>query len=286
MDADKNIGVTLMDRSTYIKSILRENLLQHNTYQILSPFEAFQSLLQVETDIKQTVNTSEELTTEDTKFFSRSFQKQYRIPTFYGTPKLHKDFVNGFCKTRPIISKIGSFIEIASKFCDYHLTKLIPKVDSYLKDSFALLHELCTLNTLTPNAKLITADAVSMYTNIDTPHGLEILSQFIHEHALAIDDNFPVNTVIKLLTLVMKNNIFSFGDLYFLQKCGTAMGTIVAVKYATIYCASHEQNHLLPKYGDQFIYFKRYINDIFLIWLPGRLNWQELEEDLKFGKMT
>lgn len=285
MDADKNLGVTLIDRATYIKSILKEHLLQRETYEILSKLDASRKLQQVEDDIKNTVISSNELQQNDKTFFYRSFRKQYRIPTFYGTPKLHKGSCNGLYKTRPVISKIGSFIEIASKYCDHHLTKLIPKVDSYLKDSFTLLHDLSTLGNLPPNAKLITADAISMYTNIDTDHGLQILSEFINEYSSTVDPDFPSDTVIKLLTIVMKNNIFTFGDLFFLQKCGTAMGTIVAVKYATIYCASHEQNFILPKYRDQFIYFKRYIDDIFLIWLPGPINWKDLITDLRFGKM-
>ena len=84
----------------------------------------------------------------------------------------------------------------------------------------------------------------------------------------------------------MKNNIFIFGDLYFLQKCGTAMGTIVAVKYATIYYASHENNTLIPKYQNQMLYYKRFIDDIFIIWLPGRFSWEDLQQDLSFGRMT
>ena len=136
MDADKNLGVTLIDRTTYIKSILREHLLQHDTYQILTKTEVANQMQLVERKIKTTINLSNELQPNNKIFFNRSFQKQHHIPTFYGTPKLHKGIKNGLYKTRPVISKVGSFIEIASKYCDHYLTKLIPKVDSYLKDIF------------------------------------------------------------------------------------------------------------------------------------------------------
>ena len=75
-----------------------------------------------------------------------------------------------------MVAKIGNFIEIASKYCDYYLSRLIPHVQSYLKDSFTLLKDLNNLPTLPGTAKLLTADAVSMYTNIDTNHGLHILA--------------------------------------------------------------------------------------------------------------
>ena len=86
-----------------------------------------------------------------------------------------------------------------------------------------------------------------MYTNSNIEHGLQTLTDFINLHTLS-DSTFPTNTIIKLLTIVMKNNIFTFEDLFFLQKCETAMFTIVPVKYSTIYFANHENNTLIPKY--------------------------------------
>ena len=286
MDADKNLGIVVMNRTDYIKSILKEHLLQTDIYEQLSFTQAHNRMKKVEKDIKNIIlHNNTELSSSDKRFCIRSFHLKHRIPTFYGMPKLHKKKIGDYYQTRPVVAKIGSFIEIASKFCDYYLSRLIPNVQSYLKDSFTLLKDINEIEQLPRTAKLLTADAVSMYTNIDTNHGLLILSDFIHSHALS-DPTFPTNTVIKLLTIVMKNNIFTFGDLYFLQKCGTAMGTIVAVKYATIYYASHENNTLIPKYQDQMLYYKRFIDDIFIIWLPGRYSWKDLQQDLSFGRMT
>jgi len=42
------------------------------------------------------------------------------------------------------------------------------------------------------------------------------------------------------MKLVMRNNVFEWGDLYFLQKKGTAMGTSAACMWATIYFAVRE----------------------------------------------
>ena len=286
MDADKNLGITVMKRRDYITSILTEHLLQDEIYSQLSASEAELKMKEVESIVKETITKyNHELTLTDKKFFFRSFQIKHRIPTFYGMPKLHKKKIGKYYKTRPVVAKIGSFIEIASKFCDYYLSKLIPYVKSYLKDSFHLLRDLNNIHRVPSSAKLITADAISMYTNIDTNHGLQILTEFITLHSQT-DENFPKKTIIELLTLVMKNNIFTFGDLYFLQKCGTAMGTIVAVKYATLYFASHENNTILPKYKDQLLYYKRFIDDIFIIWLPGEHTWQNLQQDLSFGRMN
>ena len=78
--------------------------------------------------------------------------------------------------------------------------------------------------------------------------------------------------------------MFRLGDLWFHQRCGTAMGTMTTVKYATLYYALYEEELLIPKYQDQMLYFRRYIDDIFIIWNKnGKYSWEELNKDLKFG---
>ena len=53
---------------------------------------------------------------------------------------------------------------------------------------------------------------------------------------------------------------------------------------ATIYCALHEENHIIPKYGGQMSYFRRFIDDIFAIRdTSGPLTWQNFQQDLTFG---
>ena len=66
--------------------------------------------------------------------------------------------------------------------CDYYSSRLIPNIQFYLKDSFTLLRDINEIEQLHSTAKLLTIDAVSMYTNIDTNHGLLILSDFIHPY--------------------------------------------------------------------------------------------------------
>ena len=63
----------------------------------------------------------------------------------------------------------------------------------------------------------------------------------------------------------MKNNVFQFGDTYWLQLVGTAMGTPPAPTYANLVFALHE-NTVVPKYSSNLLLYKRYIDDIFGIW--------------------
>ncbi|KAL7520013.1 hypothetical protein ACHAWF_000257 [Thalassiosira exigua] len=71
------------------------------------------------------------------------------------------------------------------------------------------------------------------------------------------------------MVLVMKNNIFEWGDMYFLQLLGTVMGTSAACMWATIYYAVHEMRLLIPKYTNNLLIFLRFIDDMFGIWLDN-----------------
>ena len=289
LNTDKNLGMALIDRDDYIKAILTEHLTKTEIYRNLTPQEAHSFMLIAETEIQTAVRENlHNLMDPDIRFFNRSFKKEHRFPVFYGTPKIHKRKNKlGYYPMRPVVSKCGSFIEIASRFCDHYLTKLLPFVPTYLKDSYTLLYELNNLQ-LPPqhNFKLLTSDAIGMYTNIDTNHGLASVEDFLYENLNNLPEDYPHELIVRLLKIVMKYNIFQFGDLFFLQLQGTAMGTSVACKYATLYLAGNEKNNIIPKYNHQLVYFKRYIDDVIAIWNPqGPYTWEDFHNDLFFGKL-
>ena len=64
----------------------------------------------------------------------------------------------------------------------------------------------------------------------------------------------------------MRLNIFQFGDTWWIQRIGTAMGTPVAVAYAMIFFAYFERTFLLPKYEKNIHFYKRQVDDILMIW--------------------
>ena len=57
------------------------------------------------------------------------------------------------------------------------------------------------------------------------------------------------------MQIIVKNNLFEFGNLFFLQLLDTVMGTSAAVMWVTIYFAYHEVHTILPKYGHLLLYF-------------------------------
>jgi hypothetical protein len=108
-----------------------------------------------------------------------------------------------------------------------------------------------------------------MYTNIDTETGITGIREFLLDNHMAIHTSFPTDLFLQVLTIVMENNIFSFSNTYWLQLAGTAMGTPAACNYATITFSNHEHKEILPHFSHQILYYRRYIDDIFGIWIPS-----------------
>ena len=85
----------------------------------------------------------------------------------------------------------------------------------------------------------------------------------------------------------MRNNIFKWGDTYFRQLLGTAMGTSAACMWATAYYGVHESESLLPAHSAHLILYVRFIDDIFGIWNGTDDAWKEFKEDINnFGILT
>ena len=106
-----------------------------------------------------------------------------------------------------------------------------------------------------------------MYNNIDTDHAIHVITWWLTDldGRGLLPSDFPLEAVIEAMELMMRNNIFEYGALGFLQLIGIyCNGYILAtVMWATLYYAYHEVKTILPKYSDCLLYFKHIIDDIF-----------------------
>ena len=71
-----------------------------------------------------------------------------------------------------------------------------------------------------------------------------------------------------MLDMVLTMNNFRFDGNHYLQTAGTAMGTRVAPTYANIFMSDFEERHVYT-YPKQPTLWRRFIDDIFLIWEHG-----------------
>ena len=283
IQADKNLGPCILDRDTYIFRAFKEHLGNKRNYRLLTKQQAINhhQLLRYEFDSWRTRH-DKVISDYEKDFFRRSRQgKRDRFARFRMTAKVHKSP----WKMRPIVCCAGTWMNDWSKWLDYQLRHLKCHVSSFVQDSQQIVEEVRQLR-VPPNALLCTMDAQSMYNNIDTEHAIAVLDEWL-DHLDATNQLpplYPLDAIKDAYRLIMRNNLFEFGDTYWLQLLGTAMGTSAAVMWATLYFGYHEERKLLPKYRLSLFYFKRFIDDIFLIWTGTREEWNAYCADLNnFG---
>ena len=73
-----------------------------------------------------------------------------------------------------------------------------------------------------------------MHTNIDAFVGISSFENIFQAFPDKIPQGYPQELFLKILKIVMENNIFAFGDTFWKQLSGAAMGTSCACMYATL----------------------------------------------------
>ena len=262
---DKNLGPAVIERDRYIELAFRDHLGDHTTYKRLTPQRAGQlhrTLRNKLADWIERWKKQKKLTKNEFNFLSHHLHNNEEpFATFYLTMKVHKSPL----KTRPIVSCSGSLLHALGLWVDDKLQQAAKVQKSYFKSSFDLKKILDTLD-IPGSALLFTADAESMYTNIPTGFALQQIGQYLHRRERFFR-GIPVTALMQALDIVMRNNIFTFGDTTWLQRTGTAMGTPPAPPWATLYYALCE-NGFLPRFEDNLFFYRRFIDDVFGVWVP------------------
>jgi hypothetical protein len=69
------------------------------------------------------------------------------------------------------------------------------------------------------------------------------------------------------MEIVMKKNQMQFGNLIYHQIRGVAMGMSPASTIANLYVAIYKLNHIIPLLDKYLMFYKRFIDNGFAIWL-------------------
>lgn len=280
---DKNLGPAIIERTVYFSKAFADHLGKDQIYQRLTVNTANKIMAETKQILTDLVDKHQsELCEAEKTYFQRSIQKVgHRTPQFYLLFKVHKVPL----MTRPVVSCVGSFPEIFSRWLDHHMAKFLPLASAHLKDSNQVLEETKLLGILPIGARLFTADAISMYTNILTAHGYEVFEQWFNLNDTELPRRPPRAMFLAVLLLVMQKNVFQFDDTYWLQKSGTAMGTSCACMFATLYYAWHERQTILVEFQAELLYYRRFIDDICGVWISTEERWNEFQAALSFGNL-
>lgn len=264
--ADKNLGLVIIDTETYILDV--ETILKDtSTYQITNierviaeqkKFQIFCKNILIQYDFFKNYEFIH-------NFLQKKMKNKFKVPTIYMMPKIHKNPL----KWRPIIpshswitSPISTIVDtLLSPIVKHHTIRynsnrtnhIIPTI---IKDSKNLINIINNLRIYDSNCWLITSDISSLYTNIPTTDGPNIVSKMV--------DNENATLVLILLRQILKLNFFEFNSKTYLQINGTAMGTNCAPNYANLYLVNYELP-LINKFKENIIFYGRFIDDIFII---------------------
>lgn len=284
---DKGLGPCAVEVDQYIEDCLI-HLRDEQIYRQLTDQEATAILSSLETKIDAwLVKNKKSLTAMETKHIRHHMQVNASSPfgQFYVLYKIHKGQKNGRWPTRPVCSDVSSLPHGLGKWVTEKLLPIAQAQPSYFKDSFAL-KDLLDNMVLPENAMIFTADATAMYTNIPTEPALNLIAAYLRACEGTKFKHYTSDVLIDALHLVFQNNIFKFGDTTWQQTSGTGMGISPAPPWATIFYALHE-NDFVPRWKKYLHFYKRFIDDVFGVWLcdpcptKNAEMWAEFQRDMQ-----
>ena len=128
-----------------------------------------------------------------------------------------------------------------------------------VKDSFEFKEFILGQQVSSENECMISFDVTSLFPNIPLNETIELCEQLWTE-----TETMTKEALVELLRFSTKDLSFLFNDKWYKQKDGVAMGSPLAPTLASIFMQSFE--NIIDQFtGSKPLVYKRYVDDIFLI---------------------
>jgi hypothetical protein len=127
-----------------------------------------------------------------------------------------------------------------SKFLDEILRPIFNKncKTTTIIDGTHLITELLkhtNKGLLKPTTLFCTFDIHNLFTMLPQDEALNILMEFLHVHGYKKVKGINLDTIRKLASIVLKENVFAYGKKIYKQTTGGAMGTSFTLTLANIF---------------------------------------------------
>ena len=275
--ADKGGAVVVQNTDDYIKEANRQ--LEDKKYYTQLQKDPTKSITKKSNEIVHDL-LSKKYIDETTKDWAITEEDEVQCHRFYTLPKIHKSLEN--TPGRPIVSGVNGPTEKLSKLVDHWLQHSVQSARSHIKDTTHMLQQIEKWNEekgpFPDNTKLVTIDVVGLYSNIPHEEIKTSIEEQMKEHPQF--NSPPPETVVQCADHVLSNNVFTFENKIYKQVHGTAMGTPMAPTVANLFMTSLEEKVFKDSpvpFDSEF--WKRFIDDIFLLWLGSE---EELDTFLTF----
>ena len=203
--ADKNLGPCIIETERYIQYALDDHLNCRSTYKKLSSSSANTHMEMVRKRINKFLDQHRKKLPKESIRYIRTKNKEVTdpFPKLYLLMKVHKQPL----KTRPVVSCSGSLLHPLDVWLDTALQPIATSLPSFIASSYDLKEALNALPPLPPGALLFTADAVSMYTNIDSFYAVNAVRNFLQSQEQF--KHHPLAAIINAIEIIMNNNGYS-----------------------------------------------------------------------------
>ena len=191
-----------------------------------------------------------------------------RTAELYGLPKDHKPDI----PLRPIVSACDDPVDKLTWLLERVVTQLLPFVPAHLKNTSQFLGQLSAQypNGFEQGTILFSIDVMNLYGNIPITEAIDGTMNLLDHHKERVETfGLDFADIRKLLDHCLTNNFVRFGQNYFRQTKGIAMGSRVAPPLAIIFMHALESMFLAAPCLQPSLYL-RYIDDVFGVWTHGR----------------
>ncbi|CAB4491791.1 unnamed protein product [Rhizophagus irregularis] len=253
--ADKNLGLTIIDKSWYIDNMLKHfNRLDVFELVASDPFEVkeLHASVWLQTNLRKycSLTTSLELT--------RAIIDPHaeQLPLAYGLIKLHKSPYKLRIIT-PVVEWINvkAAVEVVRRLGDY--VKLFNHV---LTNSTELVRELDGL--MSYDFVLASFDVSDMYNSIGQEECIRRIEVLAKEYGWWTDKNEPYwRSTMVLIEFVFHTSYVGFGGRVYKQKRGLPMGSPLSPVLANLYMVQLEDT-VIPAMRTKNIHYYRYLDDV------------------------
>ncbi len=271
--ADKGSGITIINTSQYHQEGMA-HLSDEFTYEKIE--KDYTTLLTSKINMYLKRACKNRIISEIEYTMLRQNPDQVRTQLIYFLRKIHKN-PHGL---RPIVSGTNGPTETISAFLDNILSPFVPQCKYVAKNSTEIIN-LIESHVFPTDCMLGTMDVKSLYLTIPQEQGIEWVLTRIYTSPSP--PKYPIEFLRQLLVYILSHNIFKFGDHSFRQRSGIAMGTRCAPNFANIYMAVLEESFFehSERNGKPLpTFYKRYIDDVLLIWEHSLSEFEQFETDL------
>lgn len=179
-------------------------------------------------------------------------------PAIYGLGKLHKWKEGEMLPLRPVVATIQSPTYKISEVISKVLSKIIHASPYRIKDSWQF-NRIIKVMKIPKGYKMFSLDATSLFTNIPK----ELCVRAIEKRWLSISEHTSLSKeqFIDAVKLIIDESYFKYGDAFYLQSRGVAMGNAISGFLADLVMEDLEV-YILNNIPFVVPFYRRFVDDI------------------------